>query len=101
MDGVVKGLIVGGVIFTAGLLIIGVSINKSAEASRDQGAAMRSCQQRQLDVMERALKQAEMAQQMQQQHMEMMQMEMMEASGETPSGFYDDDFDHMADGMPE
>jgi hypothetical protein len=99
MDGTIKGLIVGGVIFTAGLVIIGTSINKSAEAGKEQGKAVQNFQQRQLEIMEQAMERARIAQQMQQQHMEMMQREMeMLGAGEVPAGYYDDSFQDMGDG---
>ncbi len=98
MDGTVKALIVGGVIFTGSLVVIGTSINKSAEAGKEQGKAVKSFQQRQLEIMEQAMAQAQMAQQLQQQHMQLMQQELeMVGAGEMPAGYYEDGSQDFSD----
>ena len=89
MDGSLKALVIGGVVFTALLVAIGIGINLGQSGPAAAGAAPRQSladmQREQMQMARDAMHQASKMQQMHQQHMRMMEAEMM---GEY--GAYDD-----------
>lgn len=87
MDGSLKALLIGGSVFTALLVAIGIGINlgQSGPAAANGGApgqSLADMQREQLQMARKAMEQATRVQQMQQQHMRMMEAEMMGAYGE-------------------
>jgi hypothetical protein len=69
----IKGLLIGGGVFLAVLLGIGILINFSQKSAAQAGS---SFQQKQLEMMNEAMDMAREAQRAQREHMRQMQMEM-------------------------